>query len=348
MEKVERIGYPLKSGKIVYDDELCVVEDYDAAMELISINLSLYKELSRAMRRNPKLLAEAINLYRPTNIYCYDPIGADTFVFGSGNPICYALDEAITPQNIDAAIKKGGIRITGKNAISRSKEFVLASLNSSYPEYQVLKEMQKLPTSMKVDNEVSTLISSRRANSGRLPSCLDSKMRRSYTMIIVLPDGKFIKRDVILNTPYSLNNKSTIIQMMNEFKNDLPNHEECHVFDDVADLDIISQGEQARMCTEKGILVIDCFTRACHIYFPKHLSESQFKILVDLVTEDYGTKNFELEYDGNLCTYWVDQLENGSCSMRNIYALDVLNYMKDNEMYPNTLDTYVPTLRSDK
>lgn len=334
----------LSEGEFIDEYSVKHLTDMKKAEELYDRKIVDYVSLSEEVRSNPKFLSKVIAEFHNEGGYDCNLSGYEYVTLGRANPICYAEEGALTEENIKAAIKKGCICITGYNAISRNRQFIIESLKSDYPAQEIIPQLVYIPLELKYDEEIATLINSRREGVKNIPSIIDKRSQLPYTLLTILSNGQFAKRDIVRSiVPYD-GNDINIIEMIRSLKQAYPNSKQCNIFND-KDSEKMNPYDQGRLCSDNGIVVIEQYGWACNLYLPKSLSEEQFNLLVCLITEDYGDKKFTIDFDGYYSTYHLVPKAGGGYKNKSYSAVDVLKFIRENNLYPQIWKDVVPSLK---
>ena len=339
-------NWEIEKDDVIVTGEYKTLSNKEDAKYIVEKDPTHYHLLNEELRDDPEILAVALNAYSRRSINNNFTYNREYIVLS--NPINYAGEHALTPENINAAVIIGNIHFTGDNAISKSKEFVLAAINAGYHYSDLVPSLRNIDTSLKADSEIMEKkyrYFSMFKRDYMKYNTFDKMIKFGDIVTIILANGEVCRmanygsmlpysEDVPGDGPYVLflemiKGLSNIKSMSDEsYVKFLQMYTECSKSDAIRD--------QRMKAADMGLVVIRTTGNSSKVYLPPVLGTKQYQTLMSLITEDIFDHHFSIYQDGE------SHYEN-PCTKASWTIFDALNYIKEKGLF-NTVDTEEPVL----
>ena len=269
----ENIDLALEKGHIIITPNSAVSNCKRLILELFRdpSYVSRYSFLSDKLRSDSEVLMQAL-------------LGYDS-ASGKPSPISYALDGALTIENICLGLEKGNITFFPNSQLLNNRYFVMEAFKRGL----YLSQYNNLPDSLKSDSEIIALLSSE----------LDHMYKYNCSIIGVLPNGVTKEEEVKGRDGKVPNHTSAIGKVISDF---------CEKYEDDSYLcDIKSKlsgialpAAAAKVCNDYGVLIILILNKVCMFFCPNDLSKEQYDVLQTFIGDNYECFSCELSHSGEV------------------------------------------------
>ena len=293
----ENIDLALKLGSIKIIKGASISDSKYFIMEVFrgGLYISHYKDISDKLKSDPELLKQALLNYDSK----IDKV----------NPISYALEGAITKENVDLALKKGNIEFLLNSALLSNRYFVIESFKKGL----YFSQYNNISDTLKSDPEVKALI----------PSEFEKMYKYDSAVIGILPEGYALEKEVRGKSDKGDHHKGTIIKIIGDFCEKYENDSYLHVLK--KGLDNFSDSfKAAKLCSSYGILIILIHEQSCMLFCPEVLSIEQFKIFESFLNENSNYFKFGLYHDGEIMNSYNEE-ENDYVFLSADEVIDLIN-----------------------
>lgn len=278
-----------------------------------------YQNLDDELRNNPDFLDAALRNYDSRSIHI--------------NPVTYALDGALTLENIIRSIEKGRIEIHLDSAISKNKDFIVECIKRG----EARRFYPNISSDLKNDPEVANLlllttpfiINSKPIDLADAWSPVGEIQRYKYfqAVIALLPNGDSLEQEVRGNSNIRGHYRgiSNVIERFSQKYNESQELEELSKKINEMDQNPFIRAVE---CARNDILMLLIEGENAQIYFPNKLTDNQIKVLLNLLSSDLKDLFFRFLYDDEEYYEYVD-LDGKS---RELKCDDVFKFMVENKI----------------
>lgn len=292
-----------------------------------------FLELNLRQRNNPTILKVALENYKAAS--------------ANLNPISFALEDALTEENINLALEKGNIEITVNSALASNKYFVLELLKKSY----IVKGIENISEILKSDPEIALMLANIRpkilSNSvigGSVnqwsPRGWQQKYKYFQAVIGIALNGEYSEVEVRGNS----NIKNHYDGVPKVIDNLIALNPDLQVIGDSLKELEENPFYRAVRCSEYGVLMILIEGENAQIYFPKRITKQQLDVLHNLLSDELSNLTYRYLYRvnenveglGGYDEFYVYYDSNENLE-RDLNALDTLLFIKQNNIYSEEL-----------
>ena len=263
-------------GASISDSKYFIIEVFKRGLYI-----SHYKDISDKLKSDPEILKQALLNYDSKIVKV--------------NPISYALEGALTKENVDLTLKKGNIEFMLNNSLLSNRYFVIKSFKNGL----FFSQYNNISDTLKNDPEVRALI----------PSELEKMYKYDCAVIGILPDGKALEREVRGKSDKGDHHKGTIIKMIDEFCEKYENDSYlCALRNDLSG--VSNSFKAAQLCANYDVLAVLIVEHICMLFCPDVLSIEQLQTLQNFLNKYSDYFECELYHGGEIFRKNVSQ-ENG-------------------------------------
>ena len=323
----ENIFLSLNKGniKIIKDSSLSNCKRFIMEFFKDKDNICQYAFLSDELKSDPDILRQALLNY-DSNV-------------NRVNPICYALEGALTDENIELALDKGGIEIENDYSISNSRKFIIACLRRG-----LSLKYENISDELKNDGEIRELangvvslglVSNPVDTESRWSPVGDKQVYKYYqSAMCIMPNGIFEEEEVRGNGELYKGHNDNLEIIINSLSKKFPLNDALIIlknffreYSEQAELngDFRNPFIMSLECIKYGIITILIEGENSQIFFPDVITRKQFDILFYMLNNDFIDLNFEYIFRGKIISSnRRDVLEN-SIPLNNNDVIKFLN-----------------------
>ena len=299
-----------------------IKEDDNLMLKYVSKWPYVFFDLNERQKNNSQFLYVALNNYNSNG--------------PTINPISFALENALTEENINLAIKKGNIEILKGSALANNRYFVLECLKRKiYTEfYANISETLKNDLEIKeiLDVVMPSNIQSKPMDKehGWSPTGYITRYKYYQAIIGILPNGEFMDEEVRGGSNRSFSHYEGVSNVINDFQSKYPNDETLKYLKEELKKLEDNPFYKAVKCSEYGIIILLIEGENAQIYFPKNISERQFTVLSQMLPLNLKDLNFRFLYDEE---EYYEYIEPETHESRDLNYNDAINFIKQNKIY---------------
>ena len=257
--------------------------------ELVSIIPGIYEDLGDEQLNDPQILRAALGNYNQESREI--------------NPISHSLNGALTEDNINLAIKKGGIKLFSDRALIEHPYYVLWHLQNIKSAEELNEFLPMIPEELYGNKQIIEALKKQQAIILKSPMKKDNgspvgtkKLYKYYQAVInILPNGDLDEQKI--GTKELKHHGDGIYKSIEELIKKYPNLGKLKMLKQK--IKGLTSGDMANKCSEYGIISIIIEGENAHVYFPETISFYQYVKLSEILINDMNLLTFDFMHKDN-------------------------------------------------